>query len=99
MSLLKLDSTTLCNKTVYDTNRSLRDITDLMENEQFRTFFNKHSNPKVNWESITMFMHLYSAIDKRYPGLDKYQKTEAMKKLIDDTEYRKIILSEYLKLN
>jgi len=98
MSLLKLDTSSLSNKSVYYTNSTLRDISNLMENEEFRKFFNKQSTPKINWDTITMFMHLYNEIDNRWPELDKYQKTEAMKRLIDDGEYRRIITSEFRKL-
>ena len=73
-------------------------FSNLMENEEFRKFFNKQSTPKINWDTITMFMHLYNEIDNRWPELDKYQKTEAMKRLIDDGEYRRIITSEFRKL-
>lgn len=102
MSLQKLDSTILdraiSGVDVYQSVPAFRDIANLMENKEFREFFDKYSKNHIELDTMIMFMYLYKEIDRRYPQLDKYQKTTAMKQLIDNGECRKFITSEYKKL-
>lgn len=47
-------------------NNFLRDLTSLMENEEFKNFFNKYMNNWVGVKSSIMYMKLYSEFKEKY---------------------------------
>ena len=47
-------------------NNFLRDLTSLMENEEFKTFFDKYMNNWVSVKSSIMYMKLYSEFKEKY---------------------------------
>lgn len=82
---------------VYDKNHTFRDIADIMENEQFREFFEKYSKPSICWKTMNMMMHMYSEIEKRsHQHLTKQQKVQIMKEALDNPEIRQQITQKYL---
>jgi len=84
---------------LYEQNKTFRDIADLMENEAFREFYDKYSDPMITWKSVSMFMYIYKELEKRVPTkLNKYEKINAIKELMDDKECRKTIIKEFLLL-
>ena len=100
MSLQKYFNKNLNEKVVqYEKNKTITDIANLMENETFREFYDKYSEPQINWKSISMFMYVYKELEKRIPQkLTKDEKIYAIKQLMDDTECRKAIVNEYMLL-
>ena len=47
-------------------NNFLRDLTSLMENEEFKNFFDKYMNNWVSVKSSVMYMKLYSEFKEKY---------------------------------
>lgn len=47
-------------------NNFLRDLTSLMENEEFKNFFDKYMNNWVSVKSSIMYMKLYSEFKEKY---------------------------------
>ena len=51
-------------------NGFLRDLTSLMENEEFKSFFDKYMNNWVSVKSSIMYMKLYSEFKEKYKELN-----------------------------
>jgi len=83
---------------IYESNSVYKDLANLMENQEFRSFFDKYSQPNITWKTMNMMMHLYREIEHRDTKLTKYEKVEIMKKLMDDSFYRQKIVNEFQKL-
>lgn len=51
-------------------NGFLRDLTSLMENEEFKNFFDKYMNNWISVKSSIMYMKLYSEFKEKYKELN-----------------------------
>lgn len=80
----------------HNTNSNIKDVCDLMENEQFNKFFTKYAENSMIWSTMTMFMHIYEEIKKRYPNANKYEIASTIKSLIDNPESREYIIGKYI---
>ena len=51
-------------------NEFLRDLTSLMENEQFKNFFDKYMDNWINVKSSIIYMKLYDEFKEKYKELN-----------------------------
>ena len=51
---------------ILNENNFLHDLTSLMENEEFKNFFDKYMNNWVSVKSSIMYMKLYSEFKEKY---------------------------------
>lgn len=94
-------------KKVYKTKQNMKELIDIMENPQFKDFFDKHFN---NWDDIhtvTILMlsikyiddynHIYNTSNK---NLNKFQKIGLLDNILSDSKQRKLLFQHFThKLN
>jgi hypothetical protein len=74
-------------------NEFFKDLTDLMENEQFLNFYNKHMNNWMNIKSTVIYMRLYNEFKEKYKeikdeDLDKNIIVYLLCKIMRDRQLR-----------
>jgi hypothetical protein len=77
-------------KHLYKQNNNYRNIANVMENPEFREFFDTHFSTWDNTKVILMFMKLYKDIEKASPvNLNGYQKISMIDMLMKDKNLRR----------
>ena len=78
-------------------------IIGLMENEEFREFFDENCENWVDIKAAIMFMKTYQTLDETYQKetggekLDKENMVFLMNSLVTDAKYRKSIVNEMIE--
>ena len=80
-------------KNITETNEILRDLSNLMENEEFKIFYNKHMTNWLDIKCTTIYMRLYSEFKTKYKEianteLDKHIVVFLLRKIMTDRELR-----------
>ena len=79
-------------------NEFFKDLTDLMENEQFLNFYNKHMNNWMNIKSTVIYMRLYNEFKEKYreikdEELDKNIIVYLLCKIMRDRQLRPVSIN------
>lgn len=79
-------------------NDFFKDLTDLMENEQFLNFYNKHMNNWMNIKSTVIYMRLYNEFKEKYKeikdeDLDKNIIVYLLCKIMRDRQLRPLSIN------
>tara|TARA_Y100000813_G_scaffold191887_1_gene169378 strand:+ start:751 stop:1164 length:414 start_codon:yes stop_codon:yes gene_type:complete len=79
-------------------NDFFKDLTDLMENEQFLNFYNKHMNNWMNIKSTVIYMRLYNEFKEKYreikdKELDKNIIIYLLCKIMRDRQLRPVSIN------
>jgi hypothetical protein len=82
---------------IYNVNRGMRSMMNVMEHPEFREFYNDYM---TDWDSLrvmSMFMKLYDTVEKRskFP-LSPYQKIAVVEKIITNPEMRQEVIKGML---
>ena len=87
---------------IYNQNETFQQLSNVMEDEQFRDFFDKFSQSEMDWKTIGMFMQVYQYIERNCTSqgkpLNKYQKIYILDQWMKDSSIRPMIIKEYLQL-
>ena len=80
-------------KEIIEKNTFFKDLSNIMENEEFNTFFKKYLNDWLDVKSIIIYMKLYSEFKEKYKKnydeeLDKEVVIFMLKKIMNDRELR-----------
>ena len=81
-------------KKIYDENKFMRALTNVMENPEFIYLIENHFDTWSNIEMMVMFFKLYQKIGDQFPDFTGYQKIYLVKSLIDNSETRRLICKE-----
>ena len=74
-------------------NEFLHDLTNLMENEAFKTFYNKHMSTWIDIKCTAIYMKLYKDVQEKYKDmtnekLDKNLVIFILCKIMNDKQLR-----------
>jgi len=80
-------------KKIVENNEFLKDLSNLMENEEFKTFYNKHMSTWIDIKCTAIYMRLYSEFKTKYKQiaemeLDKHITVFLLRKIMTDKELR-----------
>ena len=80
-------------KKIVENNEFLKDLSNLMENEEFKTFYNKHMTTWIDIKCTAIYMRLYSEFKTKYKQiaemeLDKHITVFILRKIMTDKELR-----------
>ena len=80
-------------KEITENNEFLKDLSNLMENEEFKTFYNKHMTNWMDIKCTAIYMRLYSEFKTKYKQiadmeLDKHIIVFLLRKIMIDKELR-----------
>ena len=95
-SIVKLDTNKNISKQgmeIIENNDFFRDLSNIMENDEFNTFFKKYLNDWVDVKAIIVYMKLYSEFKEKYKklnneDLDKEVVVFILKKIMNDKDLR-----------
>lgn len=73
------------------TYKTINDVTEIMNNPEFKTIFDKYFDDFETCRTFIMFAKLYDQIGKTNPNLTKYEKTFLMHEFISNKESRQKI--------
>lgn len=73
---------------LYQKNEFYRNLTNVMEHPEFKTFFDNFFKDPHHLKTIFMFMNMYSELTKEQFDLSGYQKIAIIKKTFDDSQSR-----------
>lgn len=79
----------------------INELGDLMQNKQFRTFFDKHSNDWHDLQTVIMYVLLYKTLEEKYKKMyNKDINPEYIKLLVQqffiNPKSRQIIVKQFL---
>ena len=87
-----LEQAEINGKQLYKQNTNYRNITNVMENPEFREFFDIHFSTLDNTKVILMFMKLYKDIENSSSvELNGYQKLSLVDMIMKDRDLRRKI--------
>ena len=80
-------------KEIIDKNDFFKDLSNIMENEEFNNFFKKYLNSWIDVRCIIIYMKLYSEFKEKYQSinneeLDKEIIVFLLKKIMNDKDLR-----------
>lgn len=80
-------------KEIIEKNDFFKDLSNIMENEEFNIFFKKYLNDWVDVRAIIVYMKLYSEFKEKYKklnddDLDKEVVVFMLKKIMNDKDLR-----------
>ena len=80
-------------KEIIDTNNFFKDLSNIMENEEFNSFFKKYLTNWMDVRCIIIYMKLYSEFKEKYKlmnneELDKEVIVFLLKKIMNDKDLR-----------
>jgi hypothetical protein len=78
-------------RSIYQNNKSYRDIATVMEHPEFRQFFDLYLSDINNAKTMLLFMKLYEYVENNSTSLSPYEKIAMVKGIIDNGELRKKI--------
>ena len=78
-------------KKIYQNNKPLRDLSNVMEHPMFKDFFNTYFNNPQNSETMLLFMKIYNSIECNNP----YEKLEILFNIIGNTKNREKIITAF----
>lgn len=81
-------------KKIYNEGGNLRMIADLMENNEFREFYDKNFNNVSDVKIVVLFLKMYERIEQLNPELTKYEKISLLNKIICNSQTRKYVINE-----
>lgn len=100
-NLIKFEPTKLDRKIIekdgrriYNKNEFMRTLTNVMENPEFIKIFDEYFNNWDNIELFVLFSKVYHSITKQFPKLNGYEKISIVKKLIDDSNTRRLVCQQ-----
>ena len=73
---------------LYQKNEFYRNLTNVMEHPEFKTFFDNFFKDPHHLKTIFMFMNMYSELTEKQFNLSGYQKIAIIKKTFDDNQSR-----------
>jgi len=76
-------------KRIVENNDFLNDLSNLMENEEFKRFYDKHMTNWIDIKCTTIYMRLYSEFKDKYKSvtdkeLDRYVVVFLLRKIMSD---------------
>ena len=85
---------------IYKENDFLRDLYNMMTDNNFRLFVNKYLDKWDNIKNIILFIKLFETIEKEYfkifkKNISKQEMLYSIKHLFSDNDLRKVILKSY----
>jgi hypothetical protein len=81
-------------KKIYNSNKHLRKLANIMEHPEFRSFYQDYMSDPETLKTMLIFMKIYEAIELHSNvELTPYQKIGLVQKVIQDTEMRSRICS------
>ena len=85
---------------IYEENDFLRDLYNMMNDNNFRVFVNKYLDKWDNIKNIILFIKLFETIEKEYyqifkKKISKQKMLYSIKHLFANKELRKVILESY----
>lgn len=84
---------------IYRTNTHFKRLANVMENQDFREFYDEYFKDPQMLKVILSFMNTYEQVEKiSGVNLTPYQKLSVLKSIFDRGETRRIALSGGLKL-
>ena len=88
-------------QTILKENQFLSDLDSIMNNYQFKTFYDKYFNDISDIKTIIMYMKLYETIQKEYKeknGIDIENEllVYIIKELMSDNNSRKTVLESFI---
>lgn len=100
-SIIKFDPHALNMKKInsegrylYNTNPFFNSLANVMENPEFMNIFNNYFDSWDNIELFVMFAKVYNSITKQFPEMLRYEKIALVKRLVDNSNTRKILCQE-----
>jgi len=80
-------------KNIVESNDFLKDLSNLMENEEFINFYNKHMTNWMDIKCTSIYMRLYSEFKNKYKiladtDLDRHIIVFLLRKIMTDKELR-----------
>jgi hypothetical protein len=81
---------------IFNKNKNMHDLAVVMENEQFKQFFDEHFKTWDDVKTIIMFMKVYQLIDNTYPLFTPQQKICILHDIIENKDSRHTI-STYMQ--
>ena len=93
------------NKKNFHKNIYVNKIIDLMENEEFRDFFDENFDNWMDIKASIMFMKTYQTLDETYQKetggekLDRENMLFLMDSMIKDPKYRKSMVDEMIEFS
>lgn len=104
MSLVKVKYTEqqkeeneLKGRELYRINGTLRDVANVMEHPEFRTFIDKYFCDPMLAQSILMFLKVYELAEESDPNLTPFQKIAALDSAMANPDARNLIHAEFIK--
>ena len=90
-------------KKIVENNEFLKDLSNLMENEEFKTFYNKHMSTWIDIKCTAIYMRLYSEFKTKYKKisndeLDKHVVVFLLRKIMTDKELRSFSIQTIEKM-
>ena len=85
---------------IYEENNFLKDLYNMMNDNNFRIFVNKYLDKWDNIKNIILFIKLFETIEKEYfkifnKNISKQEMLYSIKHLFLDNNLRKVILKSY----
>ena len=100
-SIIKFDTNVIDMKkinsegrTIYNTNPFFNSLANIMETPEFMYIFDKHFDTWDNIELFVMFAKVYDSITKQFPDMLGYEKVALVKRLVDNSNTRKMMCQE-----
>lgn len=79
---------------IYNEGGNLKMIVDLMENKQFREFYDENFKSLSDVKIVVLFLKMYERLEELNPNLTKYEKISLLSKIINNFETRKYVINE-----
>lgn len=85
---------------LYHGNKSLKDISNVMEHPEFQNFFKTYFTDWLSVKSIMMLMKIYEKLNDDFSDLNGYQRLALVYELMGDSDSRGKVadgISEWVK--
>ena len=83
-------------KKIYDTNKFIHSLTNIMEDKDFSYMFINYFDSWDNIELFLMFSKVYHSITKQFPNMGKYEKISLVKLIFDSSKTRQLVCNEII---
>lgn len=80
-------------KKIYNTNTTIRDITNVMEHPEFKSFFDKYFKTVYDAQSILLLMKIYNSL----PNENPYEKSAILYEAMNDSKIRSKLIDDFIK--
>jgi hypothetical protein len=94
--LKELNSLHTYGQNLYKTNKTMKDLCNVLEHPEFRHFINKYFNNMDNTQAMLMLIDTYFKVENIKPDFTPYQKIAALHNLFNNHITRKNITDDFL---